>query len=81
MADETTKQIFVNTPMDVETLEKLDAMVAENESTRAQYIRLLIKQKWDERQRELEGKKNYSKKFVSTKKVTPKYYTKDLSPT
>ena len=80
--NEETKQIFVNTPVDADLLEKLDVMVEENESTRAQYIRLLIKKQWEERQRELAGKKNYSKKLEITKKsVIGKYHTKDLSPT
>ena len=82
MADETTKQIFVNTPMDGETLEKLDVMVDENESTRAQFIRLLIKQRWEDRQRDRAGKKNFSNKLKNTtKRMTNQYPTKDLSPT
>lgn len=38
---------FVNTPMDEDLLKKLDEMVEQNESTRAQFIRLLIRQKWE----------------------------------
>jgi metal-responsive CopG/Arc/MetJ family transcriptional regulator len=73
------KQIFVNTPVDPDLLEKLDAMVEENESTRAQYIRLLIKKQWEERKRDEAGKKNYSRKLSATKESN-KYPTKDLSP-
>lgn len=67
MTDETTKQIFVNTPVDLDLLEKLDVMVGENESTRAQYIRLLIKKQWEERERNMAGKKNFSNSYVNAK--------------
>lgn len=62
-----TKQIYVNTPVDLDLLEKLDVMVGENESTRAQYIRLLIKKQWEERERNMAGKKNYSNSYEKAK--------------
>jgi len=64
MAD---KQVFVNTPMDSETLEKLDVMVGENESSRAQYIRLLIKRQWEERERNEAQKKSFYPTSVKSK--------------
>ena len=39
---------FVNTPMEDDLLEKLDIMVKDTESTRAQFIRLLIRKSWNE---------------------------------
>jgi metal-responsive CopG/Arc/MetJ family transcriptional regulator len=45
---EQEDRIFVNTPMEAELVEKLDEMVEANESTRAQFIRLLIKKNYEE---------------------------------
>jgi metal-responsive CopG/Arc/MetJ family transcriptional regulator len=45
MAEE---KIFVNTLMEPDLVEKLDEMVKENESSRAQFIRLLVRQKYEE---------------------------------
>lgn len=44
----TPDRTFVNAPIDQELLEKLDIMVKNTESTRAQFIRLLIRKAWDE---------------------------------
>lgn len=41
---------FVNTPLDSDLLERLDEMVGEDESTRAQFIRLLIRREWERRE-------------------------------
>jgi metal-responsive CopG/Arc/MetJ family transcriptional regulator len=46
MAEE--ERIFVNTPMEPDLAEKLDEMVEEHGSTRAQFIRLLVKQRYEE---------------------------------
>lgn len=46
MAEEEKK--FVNTLMDADLVEKLDEMVEDHGSTRAQFIRLLVRQKYDE---------------------------------
>jgi metal-responsive CopG/Arc/MetJ family transcriptional regulator len=48
MAEEKEDRVFVNTPMESDLVEKLDKMVEETESTRAQFIRLLIKKQWNE---------------------------------
>lgn len=48
MAEEKEERIFVNTPMEPDLVEKLDQMVEETESTRAQFIRLLVKRQWNE---------------------------------
>ena len=45
---ETNERIFVNTPMDPELIKKLDEMVRENESSRAQFIRLLVRKQYNE---------------------------------
>jgi metal-responsive CopG/Arc/MetJ family transcriptional regulator len=47
MANEDEKT-FVNTPMEPDLVEKLDEMVEEYESSRAQFIRLLVKQRYEE---------------------------------
>lgn len=51
---EVVDRIFVNTPMESDLVEKLDTMVKAKESTRAQFIRLLVRQAW-ENEREVEG--------------------------
>lgn len=81
MAD-TEKNVWVNTLVEKELADKLDEMVAENGSTRAAFVRLLIKREYEERERNTAGKKNYSRKLKTPKKsVTANYPTKDLSPT
>lgn len=50
MATEENK-IWVNTLMEKDDVEKLDAMVKENGSTRAAFIRLLIEREHEERKR------------------------------
>lgn len=57
MANTEPEKIFVNTLMDADLVAKLDSMVEENESTRSQYIRLLIKRQWEERERNEAQKK------------------------
>lgn len=54
-------RIFVNTPMETDLLEKLDEMARKNEQTRAQLIRLLIRQRW-EVENQNEPDKNKSKR-------------------
>lgn len=61
MATEENK-IWVNTLMEKDDVEKLDAMVKENGSTRAAFIRLLIDREHEERQR--------VKKLLNTVKKT-----------
>ena len=41
-------KVFVNTLMEPELVEKLDEMVNDHGSSRAQFIRLLVRQKYDE---------------------------------
>lgn len=48
MANEEKAQ--VNTEMEVELIEKLDKMCAEDENNRSQMIRKLIRQEWARRQ-------------------------------
>ena len=81
MAD-TEKNVWVNTLVEKELADQLDEMVEENGSTRAAFVRLLIKREYVERKRLEAGKKNYSRKLeTSRKSVTTKYPTEDLSPT
>jgi metal-responsive CopG/Arc/MetJ family transcriptional regulator len=47
MAEEENRT-FVNTPMESDLVEKLDEMVKDHGSSRAQFIRLLVRQKYDE---------------------------------
>ena len=47
MAEEENR-VFVNTPMEADLVEKLDEMVVDHGSTRAQFIRLLVRERWDE---------------------------------
>lgn len=47
-----TDRTFVNAPIDQELLEKLDEMVAKKESTRAQLIRLFIREAYEQFQRD-----------------------------
>ena len=56
MDTDNDRKTFVNTLMDNELLEKLDKMVGRHESTRAQFIRLLIRNAWEEEQRVVELK-------------------------
>lgn len=53
----TPDRTFVNAPIDQELLEKLDTMVKAKESTRAQFIRLLVREAWEEFER-IENLKN-----------------------
>lgn len=46
--DKQEERVFVNTPMETDLVEKLDEMVEDHGSTRAQFIRLLVKQRYDE---------------------------------
>lgn len=49
MADKDLEErTFVNTPMGPELVRKLDEMVEDHGSTRAQFIRLLVNQRYDE---------------------------------
>lgn len=63
----TPDRTFVNAPIDQELLEKLDIMVKAKESTRAQFIRLLVRQEW-ENKREAEGYDLLLKKALNGKK-------------
>lgn len=47
MADEKAQ---VNTEMEVELIEKLDAMCKEDENNRSQFIRKVLRQEWARRQ-------------------------------
>ena len=65
---------YVNTPMDNELVKKLDAMVEKKESTRAQFIRLLVKQAWEQHEaeqfdREIRGLKLLDAKTRNGKKA------------
>ena len=51
MADTDNNKVWVNTLMEKDDVEKLDAMVKENGSTRAAFIRLLIDREYEERKR------------------------------
>lgn len=53
-----TDRIFVNTPMELDLVERLDRMVSKKESTRAQTIRLLVRAAVDEFEREEAHKTN-----------------------
>jgi len=53
-----TDRIFVNTPMEADLVERLDRMVTEKDSTRAQTIRLLVRAAVDEFEREQAHKRN-----------------------
>lgn len=55
------ERIFVSTPVDSDLLEKLDEMAAAKESSRAQLIRLFIREKYEEFQRDEKHKKNLLK--------------------
>ena len=49
MADKDQEErVFVNTPMEPDLVKQLDEMVSDHGSTRAQFIRLLVKQRYDE---------------------------------
>lgn len=81
MAD-TEENVWVNTLMDKELADQLDEMVADNGSTRAAFIRLLIKREYAERKREKAQKKSLLSKLENTKmKRTNKYPTKNAIPT
>ncbi len=60
MAD-TEKNVWVNTLLDKEQAEKLDAMVVQNGSDRAKFIRWLIEKEWEDRQHIKNGAKNFYK--------------------
>jgi len=52
MVADMTKNIYVNTPMESDLVEKLDEMVMKKESTRAQMIRLLVREAYEEFKRD-----------------------------
>jgi metal-responsive CopG/Arc/MetJ family transcriptional regulator len=79
MAD-TENNVWVNTLMTKELADKLDEMVAENGSTRAAFVRLLIEREYVERKRLAAQKKSSLSGFKATK-MNRKYPTKDYSPT
>lgn len=49
MSDTENNKVWVNTLMEKEDVAKLDEMVAENGSTRAAFVRLLIDREYEER--------------------------------
>jgi metal-responsive CopG/Arc/MetJ family transcriptional regulator len=67
MAD-TENNVWVNTLMTKELADKLDEMVAENGSTRAAFVRLLIEREYAERKRAEAQKKSSSGESRTTKK-------------
>jgi metal-responsive CopG/Arc/MetJ family transcriptional regulator len=74
----TDDKKFINTLMEGDLVEKLDVLVEDHGSTRAQFIRLLVRQAWEAHQAEQDAREAEGMRLVVKSGKAPGKHIKTL---